>query len=358
MLTKYKQGALAHILNPRNTPGSASTKLLLYFDIMDKKSSAAPPSKALVPAGQNSTTALDKEHKKLQVIGIIAVPEEQLNKLFQTQVAQKPATNNIQVNNYNIQINNYNYNGPAPEAQHLGNQGGPQEKLRQGPQTTTPASRAIEGKPHGVENVPSASSSTQPTQSRSQNGSGDQTQPTQDKNRVESTAVTPKRPSIDQVRRHASATAPVRQVSGQSRQETSQPKRNETKGFLDKLLHSRPKEEAYPSAATSRVRKSNGNHTSGIREGSSVMQPQKQASHPTAPPYDRAPHESKGHVAPKQPVVISQHSGSQPAKREEPAVVAQGLPVANPSNNRRTGAGPNVPKELKIQDIENCEQLS
>lgn len=30
MLRKYKQGALAHILRSRNTPGSASTKLLLF----------------------------------------------------------------------------------------------------------------------------------------------------------------------------------------------------------------------------------------------------------------------------------------------------------------------------------------
>lgn len=286
------------------------------------------------------------------MVGILALPKGDFEKLV-----KQPPTINIQINNTvhihnNTQIIN-NYNGPAPEAPDLGHQGGPREKLRQGPQATASASRAIEGKPHGVKNVPSASSSTQPTQSRSQNGPGDQTQPTQDKTRVEPTVVPPKRPAIDQVRKPASATAPVRQVSVQSRREASQPKKSET--LIEKLFHSRPKEKASTSTTTSPAQRSNVNHPSGIREGSSVGQQRKHADNPTARAHGQAPHEPRRHMAPEQPVTIPRHSGSQLAKREEPAVVAQGLPVANKSNNRRTGAGSNVPKALKIEDIKDCE---
>lgn len=336
---------------------------------MAEESPAAQPSKAVVPTVQNSTTALDK----IRVLGVVTLPKEDIEKLLKTQAAPQSTTINIQINN-NITINNYN--GPPPEAQKTGHQAESRDRPNQGPRTTAPASRAVEAKPRSVDNVTSAPSSTQATQQKSQTGSGDRTQghqpskvqthPAQDIAPLETTTVSHERPSIGQAhtkaaqngsKKPASAIGPVGHVSGPGGREASQPKSSETKRWLERFLHSGPKDKASPPATTSPARRSIGNHSSGSREVSAVKKLQKEAQTSAACHHGQTSHGSRGHTASGQPVARYQHSGSQPAKREEPAGVAHGSSAANTSSNQRTGAVAEGPKVLKKKDIENREQI-
>lgn len=335
---------------------------------MNKKSPAAQLSTAVVPTGQNSTTALDK----IMVLGVIALPKEDIEKL-KIQAAPQSTTINIQINN-NITINNYN--GPPPEAQKTGHQGVSRDRPNQGPQRTASASRAIEAKPRGEDAVTSAANLIQATQQKSQNGSGDRTQghqpfkvqthPAQDRARVETTTASHERPAIGQAhpkaaqngsKKPVSANGPAGQVSEPGRREASQPESSETRWWFERLLPSHPKEKASPSATTSPARRSDGNRSSGSREVSAVKKLQKEAQTSAARPHGQTPHKYRGYGAPEQAVARPQHSGSQPAKREETAGIVHRGSVASTSSNQRTGAVAEGPKVLKKKDIENREQI-
>lgn len=340
---------------------------------MNKTSPATQPSKAVAPTPQKSTTTLDQKHTDLAVVGVITLPKEDIEKLLRNQVPQQSTTINIQINN--TIVNNYN-GPPPPEAQNLEHEGESRDRPHKSLPTTASASRAIEKKPHGVGNVPSASNSTPKTQPRIQIGSGvkvNSTPPakahtpsTQDRPRVETTGVLHKRSATDQVSlgttqndssKPPSANVSAGQNSRQGRRDASHPKSSgissRTTGILDKILHPNTKKKASPSAATSPARGSK----SGIREGSAVKQLQKQAeSHATRPHY-QLPSEARGGTAPEQPMARSQDRGNQPTKRQEPTVASHGHPAANRSEDHRMGALLEVPKELKKEDIEKREQM-
>lgn len=339
------------------------------------------PSKAVVPTGQKSTmtpTTQGKQHTGFAVLAVIELPKEDIANLLKAQVPQQ--STNITVNNNTQIINNY-YNSPPPEAQNPGQQGGSRERLHQGPQTTASASRAIEDKAHGVDNVPSALKSTQKTQEKSQNGSGDkvnssrpttvQTRLIQDKPRAETssapitkstTGQVPSRPAQDGNKKPESRNVSAGQVPGQARRETPQPKGSQIREFIDKIRHpdpprengSRPKKTAPASATTSPARGSN--HPSGNREDPAVKQSQSRAKPQAAVPRSQPPSEPRESTAPEQPVAKSQQRGSQPAKREEPAGVAHGHSTVTKPEDHGTGAVPEIPKELSEKGIRKCEQ--
>lgn len=339
---------------------------------MNKTSPATQPSKAVAPTPQKSTTTLDQKHTDLAVVGVITLPKEDIEKLLRNQVPQQSTTINIQINNTIVN----NYNGPPPEAQNLEHEGESRDRPHKSLPTTASASRAIEKKPHGVGNVPSASNSTPKTQPRIQNGSGGKvnstppakahTPSTQDRPRVETTGVLHKRSATDQVSlgttqndssKPPSANVSAGQISGQGRREASHPKSNGissgTTGLLDKILHPNTNKKASPSTTTSPARGSK----SGIREGSAVKQLQKQADPHAARPHYQLPSEARGLTALEQPMVGSQDRGNQPAKLQEPVVAPHGHPASNKSEDRRMEALPEVPKELKKDDIEKREQI-
>lgn len=347
---------------------------------MNRIGPATQPSKAVVPTLQKPTTTLGQKHTDLTVVGVITLPKEDIEKLLRNQVPQQSTTINVQINNTIIN----NYNGPPPQAQNLGHQGESRDGSHQSLPTTASASRAIEGKPHGVEDVPSAPSSTPKTQPRIQNGSEDRvnsTPPvkahptsTQDRPRVETTAVLRKRPATDQVNlgtphngssKLPSANSTVGQVSGKGRGESCKPKSSETRGFFDKIIHphqnrgkgSHPDERASPSPTTSPARRSNSSHPRAGWGRPTAKQPQYQTNYQVAHPHHQISNESRGRAAAEQPVVRSQHRGSQPTKREEPVVISHGHPASNKSEDHRAGYVADVPKELKKKDIENREQI-
>lgn len=338
---------------------------------MNKTSLATEPSKAVVPALQKSTTTLDQKHTDLAVVGVITLPKEDIEKLLRNQVSKQSTTINIQINNTIVN----NYNGPPPEAQNLGHEGESRDRPHKSLPTTASASRAIEKNPHGVGNVPSAPNSIPKTQPRIQNGSGGRvnstppakarTPSTQDRPRVETTGVLHKRSATNQVSfgttqndssKPPSANVSAGQISGQHRREASHPKSNGissgTTGLLDKILHPSTK-KASPSATTSPARGSK----SGIRESSAVKQLQKQAESHAARPHYQLPSEARGPTALEQPMVRSQDRGNQPTKLQGPVVASHGHPAANKSEERRMEALPEVPKELKKEDIKKREQM-
>lgn len=346
-------------------------------------SKVTQPNKAVVPSGQNSTmtpTTQGKQHTGFAVLAVIELPKEDIANLLKAQVPQQ--STNITVNNNTQIINNY-YNTPPPEAQKTGQQGGSRERLHQGPQTTASASRAIEDKAHGVDNVPSALRSTQKNQEKSQTVSGDKvnssrpttalTRLTQDKPRVEAssapiakpaTSQVPSRPAQDGNKKPESRNVSAGQVPGQARRETPQPKGSQIREFIDKFRHpdpprengSHPKKTAPSSATTSPARDSKRNHPSGSRDDSAVKQSQSRAKPQAAVHRSQAPSESRVSTAPEQPVAKSQQRGSQPVKREEPAGVAHGNSAVTKSEDHGTGAVLEVPKELSEKDIRKREQ--
>lgn len=293
-----------------------------------------------MPTPQKTTTTLDQKHTDLAVVGVITLPKEDIEKLLRTQVHQQSTTINVQINNTIIN----NYNGPAPPAQNLGHQRESRDKPHQSLPTTASASRAIEGKPHGLENVPSAPSPTPKAQPRIQNGSGDRvnstgpakahTLSTQDRSRVETTTVLHKRSATDQVSlgttqngssKPPSADVSAGQVSGQGRREASHPKSNgtssETIGLLDKILHPHTKKKASPSATTTPARGSK----SGIRVGSAVKQLQRQADPHAARPHYQLPSEARGPTALEQPMVRSQVRGINLPSFKNPLLLHTGI---------------------------------
>lgn len=342
---------------------------------------AIQPSKAVVPTSQNSITTPTAQEKKqtgIAVLGILELPKEDIANLLKGQVPQQ--STNINITNNTQIINNY-YNCPPPEAQNPGQQGGSRDRLHQGPQTTASASRAIEDKAHGADNVPSALKSTQKTQEKSQNGPGDkvnssrstkvQTHSVQDKSRVETssapiaksiTGQVASRPAQDGSKKPESATVLAVQAPGQDRREASKPKpkSSQVKEFIDKICHpdpprengSQPKKTAPTSSTTSPPRGSSRNHLSGSRDDS-ARQSQIRAKPQAAPHHSQAPSESRGRTASEQPVVRSQHQGSQPAKREESAGIHSSV---TKSKDPGTAGVPEVPKELSEKDIRKREQ--
>lgn len=301
-----------------------------------------------MPTLQKPTTTLDQKHTDLAVVGVITLAKQDIEKLLRSQAPQQSTTINVQINNTIIN----NYNGPAPPAQNLGHRGDSRDRSHQSLPTTASASLEIEGKPHGVKSVPSAPSSTPETQPRIQNGSGDRvnstppakahTPSTQDRPRVETTAVVHKRSATDQVNlgttqnrisKPPSANISADQVSGQGRRDHSHHKSTGTSsgttGLLDKILHHHPKKKASPFTTTSPAPGSRN----GIREGSAVKQLQKQPSPHAAGPQYQPPSEVRGGTAPKQPIVRSQDRGTQPTKRQEPAVASYGHPAAERSED-------------------------
>lgn len=293
---------------------------------------------------------------------------------------QQSTTINVQINNTVIN----NYNGPPPQAQNLGHQGEFRDRSHQSIPKTAPESRAIEGKPHGVEYVPSAPSLAPKTQPRIQNGSGDRvnsippakahTPSTHGRPQVETTPVLHKRPATDQANlgtthngssKLPSANSPVGQVSGQGRGVSSKPKSSETRGFFDKIIHphqtrakgSHPDERESPSTTTSPARRSNSSPPIASWDRPTAKQPQHQTNHQAAHPRYQISNESRGRTAAEQPVVRSQHRGSQPTKREEPVVISHGHPAANKPEDHRAGDMADIPKELKKKDIGKREQI-
>lgn len=339
---------------------------------MNKTSPAAQPSKAVVPTLQKPITTLDQKHTDLAVVGVVTLPKEDIEKLLRNQVPQQSTTINVQINNTIVN----NFNGPPPEAQNLGHERESRDRPHKSLPTTASASRAIEKKLHGVGNVPSAPNSTPKTQPGIQNGSGGRvnstppakahTPSTQDIPRVEITGVLHKRSATDQMSlgttqndssKPPSANVSAGQISGQGRREASHPKStgisSGTTGLLDKILHPNTKKKASPSATTSPARGSK----SGIRKGSAVKQLRKQADPHAARPHYQLPSEASGPTGFEQPMVRSQDRVNQPAKLQEPVVASHGHPAANKPEDRRMEALPEVPRELKKEDIEKREQM-
>lgn len=324
---------------------------------------AIQPSKAVVPTSQNSTTTPTTQEKKqtgIAVVGILELPKEDIANLLKGQVPQQ--STNINITNNTQIINNY-YNCPPPEAQNPGQQSGSRDRLHQGPQTTASASRAIEDKAHRVDNVPPALKSTQRTQEKSQNDSGDKvnsSRPTptkvqprsvQDKPRVETgsapiakstTGQVPSRPAQEGSKKPECTTVLAVQAPG-----ASKPKGSQVRAFIDKIRHTDPPRESSSQPKKTTPTSSTASPARLVEQSQSRARPQ------AAPHHSQAPSESRGRTAPEQPVVRSQHQESRPAKREESAGSHSSV---TKSKDHGTGAVPEVPKELSEKDIIKREQ--
>ena len=343
---------------------------------MSKASLATQPNKALVPTGQNSAMELDQKHAEVTLVAL-KLTKQELERLPQIQISQGSTNVNIQINNFNC---------PPPEASK--HKDGSRDRLNQSLHTNASASRAIEDKRYGAENLALASNPTHATQQRSHNGPGDkvksphspkaQTRLVQDRPHVETTEVRHKRPATGQGSSEAAqngskklgnADASAGRAQGQIRRESSQP---ESKEFFSRILHtdlardegSRRRHNSPNSTTTSPVRGSNASRRSGSRDGSTVKQPPNQDSAQTARRQPQARSEYMRRTAAERSVAITQQGRPPSTRRVEHVGSSHGHPAVTKPTHEHNVAAPKVQQNatsaegLKSEDIENCKHMS